>query len=79
MLVWTITPEGSEDSTPLVFENADAEPLQDIVLIDKDHPLADRLCCVQIMMVDWASVFEIQAIIIDSVESQPEFSYMLHL
>ena len=73
MLVWTITPEGSDDSEPLVVENADAEPLQDIVLVDEDHLLADRLCCVQIMMVDWASVFEIEAIVVESVSPDVRF------
>ena len=69
MLVWTITPEGTEDSEPLVVQGADAEPLKEIVLVDGDHVslMGDCLCCVRIMLVDWASVFEIESIVVESV------------
>ena len=75
MLVWTITPEDSRDSEPLVVGTADAEPLKEIVFVEKGHVplLADRVCYVQIMLVDWASVFEIEAIFVDSVSPNQFF------
>jgi hypothetical protein len=71
-LVWIITPEGVDDLEPPVVESADAEPLKEIVLIDEGHDvphMVDRLCCVQITLVDWASVFEVEAIVVDSVNA----------
>jgi len=75
MLLWTIIPEGAEDSEPLVIESADAEPLNDLVLVDESRVplLADRVCCVQIMLIDWASVFEIEVIAVESVSQTPSF------
>jgi len=87
MLLWTITPEGAEDSEPLVTESEDAEALKELVLVDEsrvpllvdrvcvisenvthfsDHSInwqaRVRVCCVQIMLVDWA---EIDAIVVE--------------
>ena len=75
MLIWTITPEGSEDSEPFIVQSADAEPLKEIILVDGDlvSPMGDCLYFVRIMLVDWASVFEVEAIVVESV------SWTMHL
>ena len=68
MLVWTITPEGTDSSEPLVVESGDAHPFREITLIEDGHvTLVDRPCFVQITLVDWASVFEVEAIVVESV------------
>ncbi|KAH7884999.1 SGNH hydrolase-type esterase domain-containing protein [Phlebopus sp. FC_14] len=69
MLAWTI----SEHETGKIINSlsctADAKPLEELVLIDASKaplPEPQRVFCVELVLVDWASVFEMEAVCVQS-------------
>jgi hypothetical protein len=75
MLAWTFTEPGKYNAEPLIVGSADVELFQEIVLLDESIA-PQRLgqpYCVEIILIDWASVIEIDAIIIDTVSVETVF------
>jgi hypothetical protein len=76
MLVWTMSEYGKHDTAPPVFGTADAEPFREIILFEEKTttsplPRCDDWYRLDITLVDWASVIEIDAIVVDSVSAPP--------
>jgi hypothetical protein len=67
MLAWSVS-EGSDVPTSSTVKTADASRGQEIILVERKENERNVLR-VELTMVDWASIFELDALIVDSVSS----------
>jgi hypothetical protein len=61
--------------SPAYWRTADPEPNSEVLILDETtHPNLEKKTFVQIMLIDWSSLFELSALIYDDVSGFYDFS-----
>jgi hypothetical protein len=61
--------------SPAYWRTADPEPNSEVLILDETtHPNLEKKTFVQIMLIDWVSLFELSALIYDDVSGFYDFS-----